>query len=206
MRKENLGELIANAASHGVGVGLSVFALAMLILRAEGAAQEAIVAVFPVSLLLLYSMSTLYHAFPTKLRRTKSVFRRLDHSAIYLLIAGTYTPFVWFLVPTAQGYALLVVLWTIATTGIVFTTLWVNRFLVLHVAMYLLMGWSVVFLWSDVHAAISPVAFTYLIAGGISYTAGIAFYAVRLRFFHFIWHIFVLGGSLLHIISVYHLL
>ncbi len=206
MRKENLGELIANAVSHGLGVGLSVFALVMLIMRAEGASEKAIIAVFPVSLILLYSMSTLYHAFPKKLRRTKSIFRRLDHSAIYLLIAGTYTPFVWFLVPTARGYSLLVALWTIAVAGIVFTTLWVNRFMILHVVMYLLMGWSVVFLWSDVYAAISPEAFAFLVAGGISYTAGIAFYAVRLRFFHFIWHIFVLGGSLLHVISVYHLL
>ncbi len=206
MRKEKLGELIANAVSHGVGIGLSIVALVIFLVAADSAAEKAIVSVFPVSLTLLYSMSTLYHAFPKKLKRTKAVFRRLDHSAIYMLIAGTYTPFVWFLVPTMRGYGLLIVLWAIAVTGIVFTTVWVNRFLVFHVVMYLMMGWSVVFLWSDVYAAIPREAFIFLVAGGISYTVGIAFYAVRVRYFHFIWHIFVLGGSLLHIISVYHLL
>ncbi len=206
MRKETTSELIANAVSHGIGFLLATFALVFLLVNAEDSGTLLGIIVFGVSLILLYLNSTLYHSFPTKFGRIRRLFRRFDHAAIYLLIAGTYTPFVWILVPNAKGYALLGGLWLIAAIGIVAKALWIERFRVLHVIMFLAMGWSVVLIWSDVYEAISSESLFFLLAGGISYTLGVIFYATRFAFSHFVWHIFVLGGSLMHFLSIYYIL
>ena len=206
MKKERLGELIANAVSHGVGIVFGVTALIVLLQRADQPIMISAVLLFSLSLILLYTASTLFHAFPNSMKRVFNVFQRLDHAGIYILIAGTYTPLILLLVPSLKGYILLGVLWTIAITGVVFKSIWIHKFKTVHLLMYLLMGWSVVFVWSDMSQAISPNALRFLWIGGLSYTVGVIFYIQRFTYAHFIWHLFVLSGSLFHFMSIYTLL
>ncbi|TVP94900.1 MAG: hypothetical protein EA374_05300 [Acholeplasmatales bacterium] len=202
MRKETLGELIANAVSHGIGMILAIVALVVLLIRADGPTEVTGVVVFAMSMFMLYTSSTLFHAFPRSMKRVMAVFQRLDHSAIYLLIAGTYTPFVLLLSPQRSGIILLVILWVIAVTGIVFKSIWIRRYQGIHLLMYLLMGWSAVFIWRDVASAITQEAFVLLLVGGLSYTLGVIFYISRFRYAHFVWHVFVLGGSFFHFLTI----
>jgi len=110
------------------------------------------------------------------------------------------------LVPNGQGYVLLGVLWGTAIFGVVLKSIWIHRFKWVHVAIYVLMGWSVMFIWPDVRAVISPLTLRWLILGGVAYTVGVAFYAAKFLFTHLVWHIFVLAGSLMHVISIYTIL
>jgi len=207
MRKEPVIELVLNAVSHGLGIVMSVFALVFLLLRVDNSSEMFGILVFGISMIILYVSSTLYHSFPKSLSRVSGVFRRLDHSAIYLLIAGTYTPFVWVLVPTTQGYVLLSILWLIAIVGVVLKSVLFYRFKAYHMVMYLLMGWSIIFVSSDVMAVIPDTARNFLFAGGIAYTTGVIFFALKnIRFMHLVWHFFVLTGSLLHFLSIYHII
>lgn len=201
-RRTSLGELIANAISHGVGFALSIAALIVLTTHANAGVERFGVAVFAVSMMVLYLSSTLFHAFPDSMKRTIAVFRRLDHSAIYLLIAGTYTPFIVLLAPGVSGWLLLGFLWTIAVVGIVLKSIWIRRYQAFHLFMYVLMGWSIIFIYGDVaHLMTGPTA-QWLFLGGIAYTAGILFYINRFKYAHFVWHLFVLSGSAFHFISV----
>ncbi|MFW5838431.1 MAG: PAQR family membrane homeostasis protein TrhA [Bacillota bacterium] len=206
MKKERLGELIANAISHGVGIVFGVTAFIILLQRADQPIMISAVLLFSLSLILLYTASTLFHAFPNSMKRVFNVFQRLDHAGIYILIAGTYTPLILLLVPNLKGYILLGVLWTIAITGVVFKSIWIHKFKTVHLLMYLFMGWSVVFVWPDMSQAISPNALRFLWIGGLSYTVGVIFYIQRFTYAHFIWHLFVLSGSLFHFMSIYTLL
>ncbi len=206
MKKETLGELIANAVSHGLGIALAISATALLVVRATDTLDVVSVVIFGIALLILYTASTLYHAFPGSMKRVVNVFQRLDHSAIYVLIAGTYTPFVVLLTPNGSGYALLGVLWATALLGVVLKSIWIRRFKWVHVAIYVLMGWSVVFIWPDVHAEISSVTLRWLVLGGVAYTMGVGFYASRFPYAHLVWHIFVFAGSLMHVIAIYTIL
>lgn len=206
MKKEHIGEWVANAVSHGIGALLAVFALVLLILEADTSTELFSVLVFGISLITLYLASTLYHALPSHKPKLNAVFRRLDHCAIYLLIAGTYTPFILILVNNTKGLVLLGVLWSFALTGIVFKSIWLKRFKVVHIVLYVLMGWSIVFLWNDVQAVIPNLGLRLLFLGGISYTFGIVFYAMKFRYSHMVWHLFVLAGSLLHFLSIYNIM
>ncbi len=206
MKRETLGELIANAVSHGIGVVLAATALVVLAIHTSTPLETFGVAVFTISMMLLYAASTFYHAFPDSMRRVVAVFKRLDHSGVYLLIAGTYTPFVILLSPNALGAALLATLWSFAALGITLKAVWIKRFPVAHLALYLLMGWSVLLIWNDVRPSIEGLAFVFLLSGGLSYTAGVGFYVSRFRYAHFIWHLFVIAGSFLHFASLYVLL
>ena len=206
MKKERLGELIANAISHGIGILISIFALVFLILQANTQEEYIGVSIFGISLILLYTSSTLYHAFPHSMKRVFAVFKRLDHSAIYLLIAGTYTPFILILTPTTKGYILLISLWAIAIIGITLKSIWIKKYMPIHLIIYLLMGWSVLVVWPDVSPVIPSSALPFLFLGGISYTLGVIFYIKRFLYNHFVWHLFVLFGSIFHIISVYYII
>ncbi len=206
MDKRGIGELIANAVSHGIGVILGTSALIFLLIKAETPREIAGVAIFGSSMILLYLASTLFHAFPQSMRRVVAVFQRLDHCAIYLLIAGTYTPFILLLVPTPVGYTLLVLLWSCAFIGIVLKSIWIHRYKGVHLLMYLLMGWSIIFIWPQVRGVIPSAAMTWLILGGLSYTLGVLFYIRRFHYAHFVWHLFVLGGSMFHFVSIAHLI
>lgn len=193
-----------NSISHLVGAGLALVGGSSLVTVAvtRGDALEiASVAVYGATLFLLYLCSTLYHAFRG---RAKRVFRKLDHSAIYLLIAGTWTPFALLGVGGESGTALLATVWGLAAVGIVVDNVPIPGPRVLPVVICLAMGWLVLFALDAVIASLPPSSFAWLLAGGIVYTAGLIFYVADhwLPWCHEIWHLFVLGGSASHFVAI----
>ncbi len=205
MRRTTLGELIANAISHGLGAILSIILMFFLLLKANTTLETISSICYGSSLIILYLSSTLYHSFPDKMVRTRAVFRRLDHVGIYLLISGTYTPFLLLSNPSISVWILLIVLWVITVLGIVFKAIWVSKHMVFHVILFIMMGWSIILVWNDVYSSLTSVL-PYLIAGGLAYTLGVIFFAMKFYYSHFIWHLFVLLGSLLHYIAIYSLM
>ena len=195
---------LANSISHGLGVVLSLLALTLLVVTAalHGSARDVVgAAVFGATLLLLYCMSTLYHALRGP--RVKRVFHILDHSAIYLLIAGTYTPFCLTTLRGAWGWSLFGVVWGLAALGVAFKSVYTGRFEFLSTGVYLGMSWMVMVAALPLWRALSRPGLVWLLAGGACYTLGVAFYAWhRLKFHHAIWHLFVLAGSLCHVVAV----
>ena len=199
-----LAEEIAHAATHGVGVLLSIAGLTwMLYVSATIADPWRIVAsaVYGTSLIALFLASTLYHALYAT--RARALFRVLDHCAIYLLIAGTYTPFLLVSMRGGVGWWLFGAIWTLATAGII-TKLWFrDRFPRLSLAGYLAMGWLVLLATPQVVEAVGSGGMAWLIAGGLSYSLGAAFYAAkRIPYHHAIWHLFVLAGGGCHFLAV----
>jgi hemolysin III len=203
-RKQTLGEEIASSVTHGVGVILSLIALPTLIIVAlarHDVWQVVGGAIFGTTLLLLYGASTLYHALPSP--RAKRVFRVLDHAAIYLLIAGTYTPFALGVLRGGWGWSLLGAVWTLAAIGIVVKATWGFRAARLSTAVYLAMGWLIVVAMQPLVARIGIAGVAWLLAGGLAYSAGVVFFAwERLRYGHMVWHLFVLAGSVFHFVAV----
>lgn len=203
-RRWSAGEEIAHAVSHGVGLVLAIAGLTTLVALAAlrgDAGHVTAAAIFGATLVLLYSASTLYHALPFP--RAKRVFRKLDHAAIYLAIAGTYTPFALGPLRGPVGWTLLVLVWAAAAAGVVFKSVAIERAPVASVALYALLGWAAVFVSRPLAERLGAGGLALLLAGGLCYTAGIAFYAwERLRFHHFVWHLFVLAGSALHYFAV----
>jgi hemolysin III len=201
-------EEIASAISHGLGAGLGIAALPLLILRAAARGDAtAVVAmgIYGASLIVLYLMSTLYHALSHA--GVKQVFKVLDHASIYLLIAGTYTAFTLGILRGALGWSLFGVVWGCAAAGISLEAFWVNRPKILSALLYLAMGWIVVFLIGPVKAALGPSSFGFLVAGGLAYSLGALVYTLkRVRWSHPLWHIFVLAGSILHFFAVWQAL
>jgi len=200
-------EEIAHAVTHGLGLALSLAGLAALVVTAASRSQEGDVwhlvaaAVFGTSLVLLYAASTLYHALPPG--RAKAVFRRLDHAAIYVLIAGTYTPFALVSLRGPWGYSLLAVAWGLATLGVVLEATIPHRTRRLSVLLYLGMGWLALVALGPLRAAVSPEGLALLFLGGAAYTLGVIFYAwKRVPWNHAIWHVFVMAGSALHFACV----
>ncbi len=202
MKKTSLGELIANAISHGVGAIFAIVALAILLISSSGTAEILSSIAFGVSMITLYLCSTLFHSFPEKMKRIYTVFQRLDHSSIFLLITGTYTPFLVLVVNSTKGYILLGILWGITVVGILLKAIWIDKFKYVHLALYLIMGWSIMFVSSDIIGQLDNT-FIYVLLGGISYTVGVAFYVSKFKYAHFVWHLFVLGGSVSHFIAIY---
>jgi hemolysin III len=194
----------ANSITHGLGAVLSVVALVLLTVSAAthgGARQVAGGAVFGTTLVLLYTMSTLYHALRNE--RAKRVFHILDHSAIYLLIAGTYTPFCLSTLGGAWGWSLFGVVWGLAVAGVAFKSVYTGRFEFLSTAVYLGMSWMVMIAVVPLWRALPRPGMAWLLAGGACYTLGVVFYRWhRLKFHHAVWHLFVLGGSLCHVVAV----
>jgi hemolysin III len=199
-----VGEEIANAVSHGIGVALSAAALALMVVFASlyGNAWHIVsTAVFGATLIILYTSSTLYHSLrhPT----AKHVFRVLDHACIYLLIAGTYTPFTLVTLRGPWGWSMFGAVWAMAVLGMACEAFWVHRPDWLSVLVYVLMGWIVIVAIRPLLAQLPRPGIWLLVAGGISYTAGTAFYVTtRLRYMHSIWHLWVLGGSVCHCLAV----
>lgn len=202
-RVQSLGEEIANSITHGLGVALSLVALPFLVTAGlpHGAGVVIGNIVFGASLVLLYLTSTLYHSLARN--RAKRVFRILDHSAIYILIAGTYTPFLFGVLRGAWGWSLFGVVWGIAVLGVVVTAVLGVRFPRASVAVYILMGWLIVVAAKPLITHLPPAGLAWLAAGGLAYTGGTAFYGwKRLRYHHTVWHLFVLTGSVCHFIAV----
>jgi len=203
-RCQTLGEEIANSVSHGVGLLAAAIAAPVLIANAvrQGDHGFAVGAcIFAGTIVLMYLASTLYHALPDG--RAKRVFRVLDHGAIYLLIAGTYSPFTLGVIDGAWGWTLFGIVWGLAIVGIVLKSLGRAWHPILSTGLYLAMGWLAIIalkpLWTDVPLA----ALGWLIVGGLAYTLGIGFYAMRrTRYAHFIWHLFVVAGTACHVVAV----
>ena len=197
-------EEIANAVSHAVGVMFSLFALVLLMVfaAAHGSARHIITfAIYGLTMLLLYTSSTLLHALPHG--RAKNVFEILDHSSIYLFIAGTYTPILLLLVKGWVAWTLFGVLWGIAAAGIVFKVFFVKRFVLLSTVGYILMGWQAVFVFKPLIHTLPLPGTLFLVAGGVFYTIGSIFYVWRhIPYHHLIWHLSVLAGSVCHFILI----
>lgn len=200
----SLGEEIAHSVTHGVGAILSIAGLTVLVALAalRGTAWHVVsCAVFGSTLVVLYTISTLYHSVTHP--RVKRVLRMLDHAAIFLLIAGTYTPFTLVNMRGGWGWALFGVVWGLALLGIAFKMTSSNRFRLLSVPLYLLMGWLVLIALKPLVDSVAPTGLALLVAGGLAYTVGIGFYAWKnLPYSHAVWHLFVLVGSLLHYFAV----
>lgn len=200
-----VGEEIANAVTHGVATLLSIAGLVLLIVFSVRYADSALlvssVTVFGVSLILLYLTSTLYHAIPFP--KIKKVFQVLDHSMIYVLIAGSYTPFCLVTLGGTTGLILCAAEWAIALAGIVFQKVLLKRSDWLNCALYLAMGWLVLLVIKPLVAGLPAGGLALLACGGMAYSVGVIFYVwERLPFSHAIWHVFVLAGSVLQYLAV----
>ncbi|MGF2616765.1 hemolysin III family protein [Rossellomorea vietnamensis] len=190
-------EELANAITHGIGFLLSIPALVLLIMAAveKGTAWHIVsYTIFGVTMLLLYLFSTLLHSF--KPSPTKKLFAILDHSAIYLLIAGTYTPFMLVSFRTPLGWTIFGIIWGLAIAGVVFKCYFVDRYQIISTLVYLLMGWMIIIAVKPLYEILSPTGFLLLLTGGVFYSIGAVFYVWnKLPFNHAIWHLFVLAGS-----------
>ncbi len=203
-REQTASEELANALTHGAGLALSAAALPFLVWTAAAGRRPwhaAGCAVYGATLVLLYAASTLYHALPAG--RAKRVFNLLDHLSIYLLVAGTYTPFLLGPLRGPSGWWMFGVVWGLAAAGILFQAVWIERFRLFSVLSYLAMGWMAVFMLRPLARLLPPWGVGWVLLGGACYTAGVGFYAWRgRRFAHAVWHVFVLAGSLCHFFGV----
>ena len=197
-------EEMANSITHGMGAILSLAGLSMLVVFASryGSAHHiAGCTIFGTTLVLLYTASTLYHSF--RKPQLKHIFKIVDHSCIYLLIAGTYTPFTLVTLNGTLGWTLLTMIWGLAVIGIAFKILFVYRFKIVSTLAYILMGWLAVIALKQLVIQLPLAGIVWLFAGGLSYTLGTVFYLwKRLPYHHAVWHLFVLCGSICHYIAV----
>jgi len=193
-----------NAISHALGALLALIASIFMLIKGSDLplGQFIGLCVYALSMILLFSASSLYHYAESPQRR--GWYKKLDHTAIYYLIAGTYTPFLSIALPTAKAQYLLIALWLIALIGTLFKLVFIHRFQKISLIAYLVMGWLALLVMDDMQRFLSAPALTYLIIGGLSYTIGTLFYALkRVRYTHAIWHIFVLIGAGSHFLSIY---
>lgn len=203
-RPYSLGEEIANAVTHGLGIGLSVAALTLLVVFSAiwgNGWHLAASIVYGVTMVLLYLASTLYHSITHE--GARHVFKVIDHASIYLLIAGTYTPFTLVTLRESGGWWLFGIIWALAITGVTLEAFWVYRPKWVSAVVYLGMGWLVVFAIRPLLENLAPGGVWLLLAGGLAYTLGTVFYVLkRVPYMHAVWHLFVLAGSVLHFLAV----
>lgn len=203
-KRYSLGEEIFNSVSHGVGGGLAVAGTVVLIVLAaiySDAWAVVSCAIYGGSLIVLYTMSTLYHAITNT--KAKIFFRIMDHDTIFFLIAGTYTPITLVPLRGALGWTLFGIVWGAAILGIVMNSIDLEKFRKPSVVCYVAMGWVVIFAIKPMLERCSPLSLWFLLIGGVCYTGGIIFYALKSKkYFHSIWHIFTVGGSVFHYFSI----
>lgn len=204
-REQSRGEEIANSISHGIGLVAAVVATPFLIADAARRGELGFLVgagVFAASMVLLYLASTIYHTLP--MGKAKRVFRVVEHSAIFVLIAGTYTPFTLGVLHGAWGWTLLGLIWGLALVGVALKVFGRRSHPIVSTSLYLLMGWLILIAVDPLLARVPLSGLLWLVAGGVAYTAGVAFFALdsRLRYGHFIWHLFVLAGSACHYFAV----
>jgi hemolysin III len=203
-RPYSLGEEIANSLTHGLGIGLAIAALVILVafaVLANDGFKLASAIVYGVTLVVQYAASTLYHALPQP--RVKHIFKILDHCGIYLLIAGTYTPFCLVTLREANGWWLFGVIWGLAILGIAFEAFWAYRPRWVSTLLFLGMGWLVIASMGPLVDNLAPAGLRLLVAGGLAYTVGTVFYLLeRIHYMHAVWHLWVLAGSVLHFLAV----
>ena len=205
IRLFTLGEEIAHSITHGIGTALSIARLTVLVVLAVlygNAYQTVSFSIYGATLVILYLASTLYHSFQQP--RVKHLFKVIDHAAIFLLIAGTYTPFLLIVIQGTLGWVFLIIIWVLAILGIGLKTLFIGRFETISVLTYLLMGWLSVGVINQLVANLPADGIIWLVAGGMMYTVGVLFYALhRIPYAHAVWHMFVLGGSICHYVAVF---
>lgn len=203
-RTLSIGEEIFNSITHGIGTLLSIAALVILIVFAamRGNVWHLVsFSIFGSTLVLLYLASTLYHSFTKK--SVKNLFARFDHAAIFLLIAGTYTPFLLTALRGFFGWILFGIIWVIAIAGVVIRSIYLTKFRKLMVGLYLAMGWMFVLAIGPMMRNLPTISIIFLFLGGALYSLGVVFYAWRnLKYGHGIWHLFVIAGSIMHFFSV----
>lgn len=198
----SMGEEIGNAVTHGIGALLGAVGLVLMILRSANAWQVVSSCIYGGTIILLFTMSCLYHAISNK--RAKAVFRVFDHSTIFLLIAGTYTPYTLVTLNGAVGWVLFGVVWASAIIGIVLNCISIERFKKFSMACYIASGWCIVAAVVPMVQAMDWRGLLLLLAGGVAYTGGTLFYRKKQRpWFHMIWHLFVLLGAILQFFSIY---
>lgn len=199
------GEEIGNATTHAMGALLSLVAITLLVVFAahqNDGLKLASSIVFGCTLLLMYISSTLYHS--VREPRLKHMLRILDHSSIYLLIAGSYTPFMLVTIHGPWGWTFFTVIWSFAIAGVLFKLFFVHRFELLSTILYLLMGWMSLIVMKPIYEHLPTGGLECVVAGGLCYTVGVIFYVwERLKFSHLLWHLFVLAGSIFHFFAVF---
>ncbi len=201
-KRQSLGEEIANAISHGVAGLFGIAGLVLMLIKSSTLLETLSSLIFGLGIILLYTMSTLYHAFKND-SKVKRVFKRFDHVSIYVLIGATYSPILILFVQKPLGWIMLAVQWALIILGIVLKATNIHKYTYVHLAMYLILGWSGVVFFQPL-IAFSSLAFFLILGGGIAYTVGVLFYALHLfKYSHFVWHIFVFLGTLLHFFAIY---
>ncbi len=213
MKKTNiqtLGEEIANAVSHGLMAIFGIVGLILLLIKSDSTIETFAAIIFGFGMINLYTMSTLYHSlFHPK---AKDLFQRFDHLSIYILIGGTFAPAL-LLIPGMQepflgtgiglGPLLFIVQWILILIGVIFKSIWIKKYAKFHLFIYLAMGWSAIVFVNQLFAY-QQGAFWFVLFGGIAYSLGVAFYVFpKIKYFHFVWHIFTALGTILHFIAMY---
>lgn len=202
------GEELIHSLTHGVGAALSAVALVVLVVLAvtRGTTWHIVsFSIYGASMLSVYLASTLYHGVQKP--KLRPILRKVDHACIYLLIAGTYTPFVLISLRSTLGLTLLTIVWAMAVFGIVYKIFFIDRFVVLTTLAYVVMGWMSVVAWREMVANIPSPGLWFLMAGGVLYTIGVVFYALtKIRYTHAVWHFFILAACACHFVAVLTLL
>lgn len=202
------GEEIVNAVTHGVGAVLAIAGLVLLVVFSSlyGTVWHVVsFSIFGTTMVILYTMSTLYHSFGRP--RVRNLFRKFDHMSIFLLIAGTYTPFCLTILNGWVGWTIFGVVWFCAISGIVMKAFFTGRAAYISTTLYIVMGWVIVFFITPVYQQMSAKGFTFLLVGGLAYTLGVFFFVnENIKFSHGIWHAFVLAGTTFHFFAVITLL
>lgn len=194
-----LGEEISHSITHGIGAALSIAGLVISVVMAARTGEAVKVvsfAIFGTSMIILYTSSTLYHAFTHE--KVKNLFRYLDHTSIFLLIAGTYTPIALLLLKGAWGWTLFGLAWGLAILGISYQIIFLNKFKWISISIYLGMGWVAIFAIKPLIELMPFGLFAWILGGGLFYTLGTIFYLKEIKYFHFIWHLFVIAGTVCH--------
>jgi len=207
-RTLTIGEEIFNGITHGIGTLLSIAALVLLVVFSaiKGSAWHVVsFTIFGSTLILLYLSSTLYHSFTKE--KLKNLFARFDHASIFLLIAGTYTPYLLTVIRGALGWTIFGVIWGLAISGVIIRSIYLTRFRKIMVGIYLIMGWLFIIAAVPLVKNLPDISVVFLFTGGGCYSLGVIFYAWRnLKFGHGIWHLFVLAGSICHFFSILFIL
>ena len=198
-----LGEELISSISHGVGAVLGIVALCLCIVASRDAWGVVSSCIFGLSLVILYSMSCIYHGL--KPNNAKRVMRIFDHCTIFLLIAGSYTPFTLLSLRGKVGWTLFGIIWAAAIIGIIVNVIDMERFTVFSMVCYLTMGWAIIFAIKPLLSSVVMPGIKLLVMGGIAYTVGAVIYGVgaKVKYMHSIWHFFVLAGSILHFLCIY---
>lgn len=203
LAKYTKAEEFLNASTHAFGALLSIYGIVMLAAASRNALETTTTAIFGATLFILFQSSTLYHAMVNE--TAKKVFRKIDHSAIYMLIAGTYTPILLLVLPFPHSIAVLAMIWYLAISGIIYSCITI-KFKYLSTILYLSMGWLMVFLIFKIWNTKSHEVVWLLLGGGAVYSLGSVFYLMKRKYMHSIWHIFVILGAVLHYFAIMELL